>query len=403
LLIGENRPKTLRAHSVKSNWEVVMKDDKPKGTKVTEAVSRRTAMKRVALAGVGAASLMNAASLFPKPAIAANVPVKFTLPWLPTGGFAYVYAATEQGYWKKMGLDVTVSRGFGSGAATQAIAQGKFDIGLAATGTTILGVMKGLDLMQFGTVGYDSTMGILVTADGPIKTLKDIEGKKLGVVPNSGEVPYLPAFFKGAGVDIKKIEQVALDAKVLEQTLLSKQIDAQSAFGVSSIPNFLVKDVPVKMFLYKDAGLAFYSNGLMAKTEYYNKNKQLCQDICAGLMEAVKFSLTNPDDTIKMHLKANPEVAMTNTGEAYTRYGMGIFHVTMLAEEAKKHSIGYGDPAKLDGMAKATKDIVAPDLKVPPVEAYYTNDVLPKVTMTDAQWKAAADYNKKFAAMLGQV
>jgi NitT/TauT family transport system substrate-binding protein len=380
-----------------------MKDDKPKGRKATEAVSRRTAMKRVALAGVGAASLMNAASLFPKPAIAASVPVKFTLPWLPTGGFAFVFAGTQQDYWKKLGMDVTVSRGYGSVAATQAIASGKFDIGLAATGTTILGVMKGLDLMMFGTVGYDSTMGILVTAASGITKLKDLEGKKLGVVPTSGEVPYLPAFFEKAGVDAKKIEQVALDAKVLEQTLQTKQIDATSAFGVSSIPNFMVKNIAVKMFLYKDAGLAFYSNGLQANTAFYKKNKSLCQDFCAGMMEAVKFSLTNPDDTIKMHLKANPEVAMTDTGDAYTRYGMGIFHVTMLAEEAKKHSIGYGDPAKLDAMAKATKDIVAPDLKVPPVEAYYTNEVLPKVTMTDAQWAAAASYNKKFAEILGQV
>jgi len=263
--------------------------------------------------------------------------------------------------------------------------------------------MKGLDLKMFGTIGYDSTMGVLVTADSGINTLKDLEGKKLGVVPTSGEVPYLPAVFAGAGVDASKISQVALDAKVLEQALLTKQIDATSAFGGSSIPNFMVKDIPVKMFLYKDAGLAFYLNGLQANSAYFEKNKSLCQDFCAGMMEAVKFSLINPDETIAMHLKANPEIAMTDTGEAYARAGLGIFHVTMLAPEAMKNSIGYGDPAKIDGMAKATKEIVAPDLAVPPVASYYTNDVLPGITMTEAQWAEAKAYNKKYAEVLGQV
>lgn len=380
-----------------------MKEDNPKGVKVTKGVSRRSALKQTALAGAGVAALASGASLFPKPAISADVPVKFTLPWLPTGGYAFVFAGTEQGYWKKMGMDVSVSRGYGSGAATQAISQGQFDLGFAAVGTTILGVMKGLDLKMFGTIGYDSTMGILVTEASGINSLKDLEGKKMGVVPTSGEVPYLPAVFKGAGVDESKIEQVALDAKVLEQTLLSGQIDATSAFGGSSIPNFMVKDIPVKMFLYKDAGLPFYLNGLQAKTSYYEDNKALCEDFCAGMMEAVKFSLTNPDDTIAMHLKANPEIAMTDTGEEYARAGLGIFHVTMLAPEAMDHSIGYGDTAKIDGMAKATKEIVAPDLEVKPVESYYTNEALPNITMTEAQWGAAKDYNAKYAKVLGQV
>jgi len=88
-----------------------MKDDILKKQLTAKGISRRTALKQTAAAGLGAASLIGASSLFPKPAIAADIPVKFTLPWLPTGGYAYVFAGTQQGYWKKMGMDVSVSRG----------------------------------------------------------------------------------------------------------------------------------------------------------------------------------------------------------------------------------------------------------------------------------------------------
>ena len=42
--------------------------------------------------------------------------VSFMLPWLFVGGHAFEFAA-QKIYWKNRGLDVSIARGYGSGAA----------------------------------------------------------------------------------------------------------------------------------------------------------------------------------------------------------------------------------------------------------------------------------------------
>jgi ABC-type nitrate/sulfonate/bicarbonate transport system substrate-binding protein len=140
-------------------------------------LTRRT----VVLAGAAAAAAL------PMPAIAATMKIRYTLSWLPTGQYAFVYMARQVDFWKKRGLDVDISRGYGSMGAIEGIATGKFEMGGAATGAVIIGKARGLDLQMVGTQGYDGNLGILAPAKGPIKTPKDLAGKKIGVTAAGGD------------------------------------------------------------------------------------------------------------------------------------------------------------------------------------------------------------------------
>src|SRR6478735_5706084 len=141
---------------------------------------------------------------FPRPAIAQLAKVRYTLSWLPTGQYAFIYSARQLGYFKKRGIDLDISRGYGSMAAIQAVATGQFDMGGAQTGANLLSIMKGLDLRLLGTQGYDATLGIVVPEKGPVKTPKDLEGRKIGVSAAGGDTPFLPAYCRMAGVDFSR-------------------------------------------------------------------------------------------------------------------------------------------------------------------------------------------------------
>jgi ABC-type nitrate/sulfonate/bicarbonate transport system substrate-binding protein len=106
-------------------------------------VSRRVLLRQAA----GAAT----ASLLPMPAIAETRQVKFTLSWLATGSFAFVYAAQAKEFMKKRGIDMSIARGFGSFATAQSIAAGAFDCGLSAVPAVALSVAKGLPLISLAT------------------------------------------------------------------------------------------------------------------------------------------------------------------------------------------------------------------------------------------------------------
>src|SRR5580704_13045918 len=156
------------------------------GLQQTTKVSRR----RI-IAGTAAAL---AVSSFPAPAIAQSTSIKMTLPWLPQGSQLFAFVSQNRGFWKSRGLNVEIARGFGSGAAVQTITQGQMQTGIIATPSILVAAAQNLDTRVVGIAGYDSTMGFLVLDDSPVKTLKDLEGRKLGSTLQSAEVPFIDHF-----------------------------------------------------------------------------------------------------------------------------------------------------------------------------------------------------------------
>ena len=93
--------------------------------------------------------------------VAADTKLKFCLPWIPHGGYAFLFAANKLGYWKNRGLDVQIDRGFGSGETCKRVALGQYDYGLADFATMVKLADDGLPLTYIGMVSHVSQLGIL--------------------------------------------------------------------------------------------------------------------------------------------------------------------------------------------------------------------------------------------------
>ena len=132
--------------------------------------------------------------------------MKYTLGWLPEGANIWSYAAKQ--FWAKAGIDVVIEKGTGSAAATQAIAQGKYEFGIPAAPNSIQQAVKGLPLLSLGCFNYDTTMGVAVRPESPIKAPADLKGKKVGSTLTSGEYPFLPTFLKNVGLTMADIQSV---------------------------------------------------------------------------------------------------------------------------------------------------------------------------------------------------
>lgn len=350
-------------------------------------ISRRRALKTGAVAlGLAATS-----SVVPQRVFAQTArKVSLTLPWLAGGSNLFIYVAKNRGYWKKRGLDVEISRGYGSVAASQAIGTKKFDFGIAAAGSGIEQIAKGLPIVMLGCVHYDSTMGICLLADSPLKTPKDLEGRKLGSAVASGEYPFLPAFAKNAGFDLNRVERVALDPKVRQRALIDKQVDAISSFAGASVPSIAVQGLDTRFWAYKDYGLPFYGLSVMTQPEMLKSNPGLCEAVTEGVMEGVQFMLADPEAALAAFLAEVKEMKLTPTGAKQEEIGMGMFALTILADEAKQHGLGWQSP---DAMAKMTDLIMAytasKDTKRPDVESMYTNRFVGRIKLDAKAWQQA--------------
>ena len=356
--------------------------------------------RRTLLQGVAAASALAAASSFPRPALSQGLkPVTFTTSWLPEGPNLFAYVARDKGFWKERGLDVSVARGSGSGAAIQAVGGGKFEFGMGATPTAVIQAAKGLPITCIGQINYDALMGIGVLQDSPIKQPKDLEGKALGASVGSGEYPFLPLYAEKAGFDLNNVKIVQLDAKVRERSLLERQVDAVSAFATSTIPSLVSTGTDVRFLLFSAVGIPFYGQSLTTQPERVKSDPGLCQAVVDGAMAAIKYTMTNFDDALAIFLKANDEVAMSKTGKEYSRLGLGLTIATNLVPEVKEHGLGYADPAKVKNQAELiVKYGAGADAKMPDVAALFTNQFVGKMKLSEAELaaseKAAAPFKK---------
>jgi ABC-type nitrate/sulfonate/bicarbonate transport system substrate-binding protein len=328
--------------------------------------------RRAALAGAGTVA---ACVALPRFAIGQGLrKLGFTTSWLPEGPNLFAYVARDRGFWRQRGLDVSVARGSGSGAAAQVVGAGRFDFGMSATPTVIQQAAQGLPLVCIAQLNYDAMMGIGVLAESPIRAPRDLEGRSLGSSVGSGEYPFLPLYAQKAGVDLARVKQVLLDAKVRERALVEKQVDAISSYATSTIPSLVSEGTAVRFLLYSAAGIEFYGQSLIAQPQRL-ADHGLVQAFVDGALEAVRFTMTNFDEAVDTFLKANDEVAMSHSGAEYARLGLGLTIATNLVPELKDHGFGWADPAKVRAMAETVVQYsTKPGTAVPDLGQLFTND-----------------------------
>jgi ABC-type nitrate/sulfonate/bicarbonate transport system substrate-binding protein len=321
--------------------------------------------------------------------------VSLTNPWLADGSCMFTFVAKNKGYYQKRGLDVDISRGFGSVAAAQAIGSGKFDFGIAALPAALQQSTKGLPLVNIGLVHYDGAMGVITLADSPVKTLKDLEGRKLGSTVTSGEYPFLPLFLKNAGVDLAKVQRVQFDPQVRDRALLSKDVDAITGFSGSILPGFAAQGVETRFFPYASQKVKLYGMSIMTQADRLQKDPALAQAVTEATLEGMALTLRNPDEAIEAFLAENKEIGMTQQGKERIKIGCALFGLTMFVDEARKNGLGWYDP----GAVKSQLDMImnyvaAKEDKAPAVDSLYTNRFVGSVKLSNAEWAAA---EKRFA------
>ncbi len=352
--------------------------------------------RRTILAGLG--------SSLAAPAVLAQslTPIRLTLPWLAQGATAYAYVAREMGSFRNRGIEATVTRGFGSNAAAQAIAQNQFEFGLVGASSVILNAARGLPLVGLATVNYDMTMGILLRRDSPIRTPKDLEGRRLAIVPAGVDAPFIPAYLRLAGVDASRITMQQVDNRVFERTIIDRQVDAGSGIGSSSIPVMMAQNAPHRLMLFSAVGLQFYANVITTRPEILQRQPDLCERVVDALLESAAFQLREPERALDMLVRQVPELGLTQGGRENARLSQGIMQSTILQPEAIENGLGWTDFTRWSRMTDLVMEFGGADGgRRPPTEDLISNRFAGKVKLSATEWADVRTKLAPFATLLG--
>src|SRR5438046_10564406 len=115
------------------------------------------------------------------------------LDFVPTGEYVPHYTALEKGWYRDEGLDVKIVLGQGSADTVMRNAAGQCEVGISDVSALIAARANTDVKVKAIALWYRRPPhGIFVRADSPIKTPKELEGKKLAISPGNSHQNRVP-------------------------------------------------------------------------------------------------------------------------------------------------------------------------------------------------------------------
>ena len=232
--------------------------------------------------------------------------------WLPGGDKSIPYYAKQKGIFAAHALDVTIQTARGSSEAITRIATGSADVGSG-------GLAALLQARSESNVPVKAILGVftlqpdaIFTIEGSsIKSLKDLDGKKIATATFTSSNVIWPLILQAEKIDPSKVTLLKVDPAALVPMLASGQVDGTINWTTAAPP--FVKALggsgkKLKILPWADAGFDGYGYSVFASDKLIKDHPDVVKRLAAAYVEAAKMAIANPDDVAKTMKIVFPEM-----------------------------------------------------------------------------------------------
>jgi putative hydroxymethylpyrimidine transport system substrate-binding protein len=274
--------------------------------------------------------------------------IKMALLTQPLIWDAGVFAAVDHKFFEAEGIEVEFVSPSTPADGLKLLASGGVQFATAHSTEVITARSKGLPVVSIATNHQYGMAGIMVPATSGVTSLKQLEGKTLGITGIPYNRTMLEYCLTSAGVDPSKVNIVIVGFTPMP-LLLSKRIDGLGDAITWSEPamyNIQLDKPPddkstYKYFAFYQNGLPrYYTLGVVASEDTVNKNPELARRFLRAWVKGLDWAINNQKAAIDGMRQHVPEI---NEKEAAANFAE-IARISQ-SPETQAHGLGWQDPA----------------------------------------------------------
>jgi len=239
------------------------------------------------------AAMMVAGTIAPA---AATDKITVLLDWFVNPDHGPIIIAEEKGYFKDAGLDVEVIAPADPSDPPKLVAAGRAELAISYQPQLHLQVAEGLPLVRVGTLVATPLNCLLVLADGPVKSIADLRGGKVGFSVAGVEEALLTTILERNGVGLDEIDLVNVNWS-LSPSLMSGQVDAViGAFRNFELNQMDIEGVKGRCFYLEEEGLPAYDE-LIYIANRDSMNKDVIRRFLQATELATQYIINHPQES----------------------------------------------------------------------------------------------------------
>jgi putative hydroxymethylpyrimidine transport system substrate-binding protein len=241
---------------------------------------------------------------------APRAPLTILLDWFINPDHGPIIVAQEGGHFARAGLEVRIVAPANPADPPKLVAAKQGDIAVYYQKNLPLAVDQGLPLVRIGTLVSTPLSTLTVLRDGPVKTLADLKGKRIGYsVPGFEEI-YVGTMIATAGLTLRDVTLINVNFG-LSNALLSGRVDAIiGGFRNFELNQLDIEGKPGRAFYPEEYGFPAYDELIYVAHRDRVADANLRKFIDAT-EAATQYLVNNPEESWRMFI-AGPRRELDN-------------------------------------------------------------------------------------------
>jgi NitT/TauT family transport system substrate-binding protein len=220
--------------------------------------------------------------------------------WTPQAQFAGYYVAFDKGFYAKHGIDLTILKAGPGQSPAQSLRDGKADFVVLWLTTALQHRSAGTKLVNLAQIVQRSSMMLIARKSSGIRTVDDMDGKKVGLWDGDLSIPPR-ALFDHYGIKVVEVPQ-----SHTVNLFLRGGIDVTSAMWYNeyhTIINSGLDRNELKVVSLDEQGMNFPEDGIYVLEKRFREDPALAEAFVAASLEGWRYAFAHPEEALDIVIR----------------------------------------------------------------------------------------------------